>query len=201
MDPEYLEDIFKQDYDMERLYAQSLLTNQDRVKDFLDNAVEKGTMDLQQDTLYNLCLAFYRNRVARVSKDKTPYAKRQTELYSNYMRAYSDMQHDAVKEYDANKTMRLSPGKVKDFSQKKGVPVHCCLLANAETSSGNSGSPVINAKGELVGLNFDREESGLSSIYRKNPATMRNIMVDIQYVLWILKNKSRSQYVLEELGF
>ena len=95
--------------------------------------------------------------------------------------------------------MRLAPGKVKDFSSKKGIPVHCCLLANAETVSGNSGSPVVNAKGELIGLNFDRQEAGLSSIYRKNPAAMRNIMVDIQYVLWVLRNKSHSQYVLEEL--
>ena len=199
MDPEYLEDIFRQSYDMDRLYAQSLLTDPDKVKAFLDNAIEQGTEALQRDTLYNLCLAFYRNRVARISKDKTPYARRQTELYSTYMRAYSDMLHDKVKEYDANKTMRLAPGKVKDFSRKKGIPVHCCLLANAETVSGNSGSPVVNAKGELVGLNFDRQEAGLSSIYRKNPAAMRNIMVDIQYVLWVLRNKSHSQYVLEEL--
>ncbi len=199
MDPEYLEDIFKQDFDMERLYAQSLLTDRDKVRDFLDNAVAQGTQALQQDTLYNLCLAFYRNRVARVTRDKTPFANRQNELYSTYMRAYSDMLQNDVKNYDANKTLRLSPGKVKDYSQKEGLPIHCCLLANAETSSGNSGSPVVNAKGELVGLNFDREESGLSSIYRKNPDTMRNIMVDIQYVLWLLKNKSRSQYVLDEL--
>ena len=115
------------------------------------------------------------------------------------MRAYSDMLHDKVNEYDANKTMRLAPGKVKEFSSKKDIPVHCCLLANAETVSGNSGSPVVNAKGELIGLNFDRQEAGLSSIYRKNPAAMRNIMVDIQYVLWVLRNKSHSQYVLEEL--
>ena len=199
MDPEYLEDIFKQPYDMDRLYAQSLLTDQTKVNAFLDNAVEQGTQALQQDTLYNLCLAFYRNRVARISRDRTPFARRQTELYSTYMRAYSDMQQDKVKEYDANKTMRLSPGKVKDYSKQKGVPVPCCLLANAETASGNSGSPVVNAKGELVGLNFDREESGLASIYRTDPALMRNIFVDIQYVLWVLKNKSHSQYVLTEL--
>ena len=199
MDPEYLEDIFRQPYDMDRLYAQSLLTDSAKVCTFLDNAIEQGTEALQRDTLYNLCLAFYRNRVARISKDKTPYARRQTELYSSYMRAYSDMLRDKVKEYDANKTMRLAPGKVKDFSSKKGIPVHCCLLANAETVSGNSGSPVVNAKGELIGLNFDRQEAGLSSIYRKNPAAMRNIMVDIQYVLWVLRNKSHSQYVLEEL--
>ena len=199
MDPEYLEDIYKQPYDMDRLYAQSLLTDQANVNTFLDNAVEQGTQALQQDTLYNLCLAFYRNRVARISRDRTPYARRQTELYSTYMRAYSDMQQDKVKEYDANKTMRLSPGKVKDYSKQKGMPVPCCLLANAETASGNSGSPVVNAKGELIGLNFDREESGLASIYRTDPTLMRNIFVDIQYVLWVLKNKSHSQYVLSEL--
>ena len=199
IDPEYLEDIFRQPYDMDRLYEQSLLTDSTKVSAFLDGAVEQGTGALQRDTLYQLCLAFYRNRVARISKDNTPYARRQTELYSTYMRAYSDMLQDKVKEYDANKTMRLAPGKVKDFSRKKGIPVHCCLLANAETASGNSGSPVVNARGELVGLNFDRQEAGLSSIYRKNPAAMRNIMVDIQYVLWVLRNKSHSQYILDEL--
>ena len=199
MDPEYLEDIFRQPLDIDRLYAQSLLTDSTRLQAFLDHAVEEGTEALQRDSLYQLCLTFYRNRVARITRDKAPYARRQTQLYNLYMRAYTEMLPHAVMEFDANKTMRVSPGKVIDVSRKPGLPVPCCLLANAETASGCSGSAVVNARGELVGLNFDREESGLSSIYRKDPAQMRNILVDIQYVLWVLRNKSHSQYILQEL--
>ena len=73
------------------------------------------------------------------------------------------------------------------------------FLTNAHTTSGNSGSPVLNSKGELIGVNFDRIWQGLSSDYRYDPNLSRSIAVDIRYILFILKKYSGSDYVLKEL--
>lgn len=75
----------------------------------------------------------------------------------------------------------------------------CCFLTNALTSSGSSGSPVLNSKGELVGLNFDRIWQSLSSDYRSDPQINCQIAVDIRYILWVLQHYSHSQYILSEL--
>ena len=84
------------------------------------------------------------------------------------------------------------------FSQK--VTPTCCFLTDAHTTSGSSGSPVLNAKGEVVGINFDRIWQGLSSDYETaGNEKSRNIAVDIRYVLWTLEQYSRSQYILDEL--
>ena len=58
----------------------------------------------------------------------------------------------------------------------------------------------MNAKGEVVGINFDRIWQGLSSDYETvGNEKSRNIAVDIRYVLWTLEQYSRSQYILDEL--
>ncbi len=99
------------------------------------------------------------------------------------------------------------PKKIRDlqsdanygnYSNKDNV-LYVNFLTNAHTTSGNSGSPVINAKGELVGLNFDRIWEGVSSDYRYSKVLSRSIAVDIRYVLFILENYSPSKYVFNEL--
>lgn len=90
--------------------------------------------------------------------------------------------------------------KEKDSWSKKQPPTVCTFLTNAHTTSGNSGSPVVNAKGELVGINFDRTWQGLVSNYRFDEKKSRNIVIDIRYILWVLKNYSPSTHVLDELN-
>lgn len=84
------------------------------------------------------------------------------------------------------------------FWKKNETPI-CCFLTNAQTTAGSSGSPVLNSKGELVGLNFDRIWQGLASDYMEDKAKNRNIVVDIRYILWVIENYSASTYVLKEL--
>ncbi len=83
---------------------------------------------------------------------------------------------------------------------KKGETPVCCFLTDAHTTAGSSGSPVLNSKGELVGLNFDRIWQGLASDYQLDKNKSRNIVVDIRYVLWIIEKYSASTYVLNELN-
>jgi hypothetical protein len=60
------------------------------------------------------------------------------------------------------------------------------FLANGDTTGGNSGSPVINGRGELVGLNFDRVWENIAGDFGYNPARSRNVIVDVRYLLWLL---------------
>jgi hypothetical protein len=66
----------------------------------------------------------------------------------------------------------------------RDVPV--AFLADADTSGGNSGSPVLNARGELVGVNFDRVWENVANDFGYNPEVARSISADLRYLLWTL---------------
>ena len=80
---------------------------------------------------------------------------------------------------------------------KKTIPV--CFLANNHTSGGNSGSPVINGKGELIGINFDRTWRSTMSDIEFAPSICRNISVDIRYVLFVIDRIGGASYLFEEM--
>ena len=88
----------------------------------------------------------------------------------------------------------------KDYGQW-GVDgkVPACFLSSIHTTGGNSGSPVLNARGELVGLNFDRVWEGTMSDIMFDPAKCRNIVVDIRYVLFLIDKYAKAGYLLEEM--
>ena len=74
------------------------------------------------------------------------------------------------------------------------------FLCNLDITGGNSGSPVLNARGELIGLAFDGNKESLASNYEVIPGYNMCVCVDIRYVLWILRNYAKQSYVLSELG-
>lgn len=93
--------------------------------------------------------------------------------------------------------------KAKDFGQflhpqLDSVPV--CILYDADTTGGNSGSPVLNANGELVGVNFDRAYEATINDYRWNKDYSRSIAVDIRYVLWIMQKYGKVDNLLREMN-
>jgi len=81
---------------------------------------------------------------------------------------------------------------------KGELPV--CFLAANHTSGGNSGSPAFNARGELIGLNFDRVWEGTMSDFYFTPQRCRNIMVDIRYVLWVVDRYAGADRLIEEMN-
>lgn len=88
----------------------------------------------------------------------------------------------------------------KDYGQygKKGVmPV--CFIASNHTTGGNSGSPALDAYGNLVGLNFDRAWEGTMSDINYDPSICRNIMVDIRYVLFIVDKFAGAGHLVREM--
>ncbi|HXG59232.1 MAG TPA: S46 family peptidase [Thermoanaerobaculia bacterium] len=78
------------------------------------------------------------------------------------------------------------------------VPVN--FLADADTTGGNSGSPVVNGRGEVVGVNFDRVWENVANDFGYNPEIARNISVDIRYLLWLLDRVENADSLLRELG-
>ncbi len=89
----------------------------------------------------------------------------------------------------------------KDFGQY-GVngrqPV--CFIASNHTTGGNSGSPALDAYGNLVGLNFDRVWEGTMSDINYDASICRNIMVDIRYVLFIIDKYAEAKNIIAELN-
>jgi hypothetical protein len=90
--------------------------------------------------------------------------------------------------------------KAKDFGRYNvngTVPV--AFVANNHTTGGNSGSPVLNANGRLIGINFDRAWDGVTSDLVFNKQQSRNISVDIRYVLFIIDKYAGAGYLLDEM--
>jgi hypothetical protein len=88
----------------------------------------------------------------------------------------------------------------KDYGQygENGkMPV--CFIGTNHTTGGNSGSPAIDANGNLIGLNFDRVWEGTMSDIYYDPSICRNIMVDIRYVLFIMDKYAGAKNLIEEL--
>jgi len=91
--------------------------------------------------------------------------------------------------------------EAKDYGQYADsngkVPV--CFLGTNHTTGGNSGSPAIDAEGNLVGLNFDRVWEGTMSDMNYDPEICRNIMVDLRYVLFIVDKYAGATHLIDEM--
>ena len=98
------------------------------------------------------------------------------------------------------------PDKLKDLYEKRDygryayngeLPV--CFIASNHTTGGNSGSPVINSEGQLIGINFDRAWEGVASDMAFNPSQSRNISLDIRYALFLIDKFAGAGYLLDEM--
>lgn len=91
--------------------------------------------------------------------------------------------------------------QLQDFGKygiNNTMPV--CFIATNHTSGGSSGSPVFNADGHLIGINFDRNWEGTVSDYFYDPNICRNISVDIRYVLFIIDKYAGAGHLLDEMS-
>lgn len=89
----------------------------------------------------------------------------------------------------------------KDFGQysDKNGEMPVCFITNNDITGGNSGSPVINANGELIGLAFDGNWEAMSGDIIYEPSVQRTIAVDIRYVLFIIDKFAGAGYLLDEM--
>lgn len=87
-----------------------------------------------------------------------------------------------------------------DYAMKELNDVPVNLLYNMDTTGGNSGSPIMNSKGELIGVNFDRAYDATINDFAWNESYSRSIGVDIRYVLWVADKIDNAQFLLKEMG-
>ena len=99
------------------------------------------------------------------------------------------------------------PAKLKDLYEKKDYgqyankdgKLQVAFTASNHTTGGNSGSPVFNAKGQLIGTNFDRNWEGTMSDIMYNPNQCRNIVLDVRYTLFVIDKFAGAGYLLNEM--
>jgi len=154
-----------------------------------------------------------------VFKDKRFFPDANSTLRLTYGQVHSYEPRDAVKyeyqtyldgvmqkyvpgdyEFDVPKRL-IDLYKSKDYGQYADasgrVPV--AFIGTNHTTGGNSGSPAMDARGNLIGLNFDRVWEGTMSDLNYDPAICRNIMVDIRYVLFIVDKYAGATNLIDEM--
>jgi len=135
----------------------------------------------------------YGNVIGYKSKDAVYY------MHYTTLKGIIEKDNPDIFDYDVPAKLRELYAK-KDYgryTQDGEVPV--CFIANNHTTGGNSGSPVINGNGELIGINFDRAWEGVASDMSFNPDQSRNISLDIRYALFIIDKFAGAGYLLNEM--
>ena len=174
------------------------LANQDKMNKLMRTYM-KGQMDVFSDRK----IFPDANSTLRVTYGKVDgYQPRDAVYYEpiTHMEGIVEKYIPGDYEFDLPKHM-LHLYETKDYgkySDKSGkLPVN--FIATNHTTGGNSGSPALNAKGELIGLNFDRVWEGTMSDLNYDPEICRNIMVDSRYILWVVDKYANAQRLIDEM--
>ena len=237
--PAYLNGKQKLDATIDNIYQNTVFADSTKLAEAL--AKNDATV-LKNDPLY-LQVSDLVAYAETMGKSLQTYTTQRKALDKIYVRGLCEM-YDWSKAPDANFTLRMTYGHVKDLDPRDGVHYNwrtvldgmfekesktesdyfinehlrklyeakdfgryaredgklpVCFLSNNDITGGNSGSGVLNAKGELIGLAFDGNIESLSGDLKFNPRLQRCINVDIRYVLFIIDKFGGSTYVLDEL--
>lgn len=237
--PAYLNGKQKLDATIDNIYQNTVFADSTKLAEAL--AKNDATV-LKNDPLY-LQVSDLIAYAETMGKSLQTYTTQRKALDKIYVRGLCEM-YDWSKAPDANFTLRMTYGHVKDLDPRDGVHYNwrtvldgmfekesktesdyfinehlrklyeakdfgryaredgklpVCFLSNNDITGGNSGSGVLNAKGELIGLAFDGNIESLSGDLKFNPRLQRCINVDIRYVLFIIDKFGGSTYVLDEL--
>jgi hypothetical protein len=159
----------------------------------------KGQMEMEPDK------HFYpdANFTLRVTYGRVEGFKPQDgKTYRHFTTLEGIMQKENPEIYDYVVEPRLKQLYInKDYGRyaDKDGTMHVAFTASVHTTGGNSGSPILNSEGQLLGLNFDRCWEGTMSDLIYDPAICRNISVDIRYVLFIIDKFAGAGHLIEEM--
>ena len=206
-DPKQAVDLIKSDKAVQ-LYLDMVNTYNNNVAAKL-NPIQNRINQLQRD---------YMKAQMEVMKEKKFYPDANSTLRVTYGKVKGYQARDAVKfgiqSYLDGVMEKYKPGdyefdvpeKLRELYQQKDygqygqngkMPV--CFIGSNHTTGGNSGSPALDAYGNLIGLNFDRVWEGTMSDINYDPSICRNIMVDIRYVLFIVDKYAGAGHLIKEM--
>ncbi|WP_277465431.1 S46 family peptidase [Parabacteroides sp. PF5-6] len=180
-------------------------------------ALNQGLQDF--DAAYALAHRSYVKGLLEMDREKMNFPDANSTMRLTYGQVKGYIPRDAVY-YDAQTTLEgvmekedpnnwefVVPDKLKELYKAKDfgryqmadgrMPVAFC--ATTHSTGGNSGSPVLNANGELIGINFDRNWEGVGGDIQYLPDYQRSIIVDIRYVLFVMDKYAEANYLLEEM--
>jgi hypothetical protein len=227
----------------EWVYEESVFVAENRITEFMANYSARKGKVLESDPVFKVMMSFYTKYMEDYSRSYQQLMVRQDSLQRIYMKAIMEMETDKLLYADANFTLRVSYGVIKDYYPQDGVyydyqttlegimekddpdiydyrvpdrlkelykakdygryghdgTMNVCFTAANHTTGGNSGSPVLNDTGELIGLNFDRNWEGTMSDIMYDPDMCRNIVLDIRYCLFIIDKYAGAGHLVGEM--
>jgi len=167
----------------------------------------------------NVLQRTYMQAQMEVMKDKTFYPDANSTLRLTYGKVkgyyprdgvyyqYSTWLDGVMEKYKPGDYEFDVPEKLRELYAKKDYGIYgvngkmpVCFIATNHTTGGNSGSPVFDAYGRLIGLNFDRVWEGTMSDINYDASICRNIQVDIRYVLFIIDKFAGAKNIIKELN-
>lgn len=186
---------------MVQAYNQQVLPQLNQLQAQL-NLLQRTYMQAQMDVMKEKKFYPDANSTLRITYGKVKgYNPRDAVMYH-----YATTLEGVLEKYKPGDYEYDLPARLIELYKKKDygrygvngtMPV--CFIAQNHTTGGNSGSPALDAYGNLIGLNFDRVWEGTMSDINYDPSICRNIMVDIRYVLFIVDKFAGAQNLINEL--
>lgn len=226
------------------IFQNSALASEEKWNKLMASDAKSMAETLKNDP----AVVFWRGVTSAYQTNVAPKLQELQPQINMLQRMYMAAQLEVFKEKrffpDANSTLRLTYGRVKDYSPRDAVEYEehtyldgvmekyvpgdyefdvpqklinlwqrkdygpyadadgrmpVAFIATNHTTGGNSGSPALDANGNLVGLNFDRVWEGTMSDLNYDPAICRNIMVDARYILFIIDKYGEAHWLIEEM--
>ena len=253
LDKAYLPDIFntiekkfKSDFSLyaDYVYRESIFASKEKTNKFLNNYTLSKYKKIEKDPAYKLAISIYGEFINDIKPHIIRLKSKLDSLQRIYMQGLMEFQPDKRFYPEANFTLRVAYGKVRDYYPRDAVhydyfttlegimekedpdiydyvvedklgelynnkdygqyadkdgSMHVCFIATNHTTGGNSGSPILNAEGQLVGINFDRNWEGTMSDIIYDPDQCRNIALDIRYCLFIIDKYAGAGHLIEEM--
>jgi len=225
---------------LDKLYSKSILTNEDKLKAFME---QPSVKKLEKDGFYQIYESLKTYSDTKITPATMAYSGKIEMLKRIFMEGMRKSKPDRVWYPDANSTLRMTYGNIKSYDArdavhfdhftttegilekyKKGdgefdVPekliqmlkqkdfgryaengvLKVAFLTTNDITGGNSGSPVINDRGELIGCAFDGNWEAMTGDLIFDPELKRTICVDIRYVLYVVDKYAGAENLIKEL--